>query len=157
MSQDFQVYTDDRGRFFIDPDDHRRYCDALLSMARVWGDDAEDELRKALHAGVTTTLAQTSLYFGADMPVVQEILKPLLEMISKMLPGFDVWMIVTRFGDDRDFILALVNWRRIIVKAPKPSGADRRNIFAGIAAAARLAHKDPTIAHLIQPEHPVMQ
>ncbi len=164
MPQDFTVYVEN-DKFFISRDDHRRYCDALLVMARVWGDDAADELRKALQAGVTTTLDQTSMYFGRDLPIVQEILKPLLEMISKTLPGFDAWMAVTGLGDDRDFILALINWQRVVVKAPKPSGKDRREIFAGIAAKARLEADDPTIIGLkkksdpsiVQPEHPVMQ
>jgi hypothetical protein len=159
MQQDLQVYTDNAGRFFISRDDHRRYCDSLLGMARVWGDDAEDVLRQALqNSKPSPNSALISLqYFGPDMPIVQEILNPLREMIGKMLPGFDVWMTVTNFGDDKEFILALVNWQRVIVKAPKPSGKDRREIFAGIAAQARIAHKDPTVMPFIQPEHTVLQ
>ncbi len=142
-----QVFVDDAGKFFISRDDHRRYCEGLLRLARVHGYDVEDVMKRALQGATPggPDVEATAAYFGSDLPVVQEIIRPLLETFREMLPGFDVWMTVTGMGNDRDFILALINWQRVIVRMPKPRGTDRNKILQRIALALRRQHLPETI------------
>ena len=149
MQQPLQVWRDEAGKFFISRDDHKRYCEGLLRLARVHGADVEDTMRRALQGAATdgpecNTVA-TAAYFGTDLPVVQEIIRPLIETFTDMLPGFDIWMTVTGIGNDRDFILALINWQRVLLRMPKPRGNDRNRILQRIAMSLRLRHLPETV------------
>jgi len=143
--QPLQVFTDDVGRFFIGKDDHRRICEGLLALARPFGGNAESELRRVLSEGVPAAHAveETAAYFGTDLPVVQEVIRPLIETIRVSLPGFDIWMTVTGFGNDCEFILALLNWQRVLTGVTEtPRGVNRARILQKIAARLRAVHAD---------------
>jgi hypothetical protein len=141
--QSLQVFTDSAGRFFISKDDHRRYCDGLLALARPLGGNVEAEMRRALADAVMGEIKteETAAYFGSDLPVVQEVIRPLLDALRNTLPDFDIWMTVTKFGDDCDFILALLNWQRVLTGTTEtPRGVNRARILQKIAARLRAMH-----------------
>ena len=143
--QVLQVLTDGAGGFSISRDDHRRYCDGLLALARPLGGNAADEMRRALAAYVPGSAKpeQTAAYFGTDLPAVQEVIRPLLDAFRHTLPDFDIWMTVTGVGNDCDFILALLNWLRVLTGTTEtPRGVNRARILQKIAARLRSIHAE---------------
>lgn len=122
-------------RLYITDDDNRRYCQAMLALTHPFGGDAERFMRYALERNAPRSGdVETAIrYFGTELPLIQEMLAPLINAIEEMLPDFVLWIGVMGFAQDKDFIVALQKLHAALSALPPPKGSDKQNIFRSIA------------------------
>jgi hypothetical protein len=129
-----QVYQDSSGGLAISRDDHRHYCDALLALTRPLGGNVQTLMRFALESGAPRDrdAHESVRYFGPELPLIVKMLGSLVVALDEVIPDFKQWMVLTRFGNDKDFILALLAIDRALATLPKLRGKDRRMALASI-------------------------
>jgi hypothetical protein len=135
-----QVFVDQAGNMFIGADDHRRICEALLAMATPFGTRVHDPLRVALLRGrpASGDPREAARHFGLVLPAIQETIRPLVGAIGEMVEGFDTWLAVTGWGNDKDFIEVLLTWARALGDLGAPRGRDRSRLLASLAPPPRI-------------------
>lgn len=127
-----QVYKDAAGNLSISRDDHRAFCEGLTKLAEACGGKAVRLMRHALTTGAPADRdgMEAVKYFGKELPIIVKTLEPLIEAIEGMLPDFKAWMPLTLFGNDKDFILALLAMHRVMSEGPRLTGKERRQRLA---------------------------
>ena len=129
-----QVYRDAAGNLAISRDDHRHFCDGLIRIAQGFPGQAGKLMRYALESGAPLDRdgMEAVKYFGKELPLIVKLLEPLNEALEGMLPGYKVWMPLTLFGNDKDFILALLAISRALAESPKLTGKAKRSALAPV-------------------------
>lgn len=118
-----QVYEHE-GRRWISKDDHSRILGALIATAdafsQVEGGQVSLLMRKAVGKGRPLGRGAPELqsHFGKDLPIVQQVIVPLVQSLEGMIPGFMDWMTITGFGNDKDMAIAMVTWSEALA-APR--------------------------------------
>ena len=104
----------------------------LLAVSRSFGGDIEWTLRNALADGAPKSGDHREIdrHFGKDAQVIKAILDPFVDALDETIPGFKRWMMITGYANDKDFVLALLNWQQSLVK---PTAGERVKIMRGIA------------------------
>ena len=131
--------VDRHGCPVLSPDVHRRMCAAVEQLSVPFGDPVHRMIRAALRNGrpLAGDRQATMAYFGADLPLIQTLIKPLVEAINGILPGFGAWLRASRFGDDKDFVLALLEWVRAVTEVAPMRGSERSGVARTIASDLR--------------------
>jgi hypothetical protein len=134
------VFLDRDNKMAIHLDDHRRFCEGLITLAAPFGAVVATQVRRALLDGrpVSGNPADVIAYFGTELSAVQATIRPLVEALTDMLPGFDTWLVASGFGNDRLFMSAMLTWARVLAAMPRPTGKDRARILQSIVSVPRM-------------------
>jgi hypothetical protein len=123
-----QLYQFPDGRRFIAADDHRRMIAELHRIASVFGEPVTGAMNKALETGHPQGggAEGAKAHFGKHLEAMAHIAGPVMVAIDGMVPHFRTWLEVTRFGDDRFMIQALVEMANKMAAIPRPAGTRMR-------------------------------
>lgn len=134
------VFLDRDNKMAIHLDDHRGFCDGLLTLAAPFGAVVQTQIRRALLDGrpMKGNPADVIAYFGAELPTVQATVKPLVDALTEMLPGFETWLVASGFGNDRMFMAAMLAWARVLAGLPRPTGNERARLLSTVVPTPRV-------------------
>lgn len=131
--QPLALYQTPDGRRFIGKADHERMLTGLTVIANALGEtmpgsSIPEKMRLALVDGRPRGggVEGARLRFGIEFEAMAHLAGPVVTAIDGMLPGFRLWLEVTRFGDDHFMIAALVEMANKMTAMQKPSDARQR-------------------------------
>ena len=120
------------------PENHKKFCEMIISLAEPFGDPVHGMMQFALSNGSPRPGGglETRAYFGSDLETIQGIVQPVLMVINDCLNdrgqfGFADWLLISGFCDDRDFVLACLEWAKVFHNMRRPTGMQqKKNILA---------------------------
>ena len=132
-----RVYRGPQGQPAIHKDDDVKFRNAILTIARPCGGSIFRRIHGALVSSKAhPNAAEIIAYFGDELVGVQEEIRPLVEALEGMIPGFESWLAASGFGNDKDYMLAMLFWARAI-KDGKLRGTEREHVMADVAPRPR--------------------
>src|SRR6266852_3501673 len=131
--QPLALYQAPDGRRFIGTADHQRILSGLARIADAMGEvvpgsSIPEKMRLALQDGRPRGggFEGAKLKFGVEFEAMAHLAAPVVTAVDGMLPGFQLWLEVTRFGDDHFMISAMVEIANKLTGMKKPSDARQR-------------------------------
>lgn len=132
-SRPLTVYRLADGRTAVSKQDHLRFIRGLGEIAAACGPKANRAMAKAMEGGrpIGGGFEGAKKHFGASLEAMLALSAPVVTAIDGMLFGFKTWLDVSRFGDDRFMIEALVEIADHLAKFSKPASARSRPAALG--------------------------
>ena len=115
--------------------DHLRILKDLREMADALEPPLCFDFRDALSLGKpTSTPEETVAYFGDTLPTATRIIRPLIDSLQQVIPGFLVWLDVTGFGDDKKFCAAMLKWSEKLAAPHQKNATQNRAVVKLLSA-----------------------